>query len=85
MDALERKYDLMQNEASLWRTKADELEAKNAQLIQQIAALQDKLTVKSSSTAAALNLDENAAFSMLPATVHAVRLATAAGGDLQGN
>ncbi len=81
MDSLERKYDIMQNEANMWRSKAEELEAKNAELAQQIAALQDKLQERSSSICHQSinnNVEENCAY-MVP--VHAVQVTAA---DLEG-
>jgi predicted nucleic acid-binding Zn-ribbon protein len=70
MDSLERKYDIMQNEANKWRSKAEELEAKNMQLAQQIAALQDQLQERSSSIPVmSKHMDDNCTY-MVP--VHAV-------------
>ena len=70
MDSLERKYDIMQNEANKWRSKAEELEAKNIQLAQQIAALQDQLQERSSSIPVmSKHMEDNCTY-MVP--VHAV-------------
>ena len=49
MDALEKKYDMMQNEANIWKNKAEQLQVKNEELVRKIAALNEKLKDGSSS------------------------------------
>lgn len=43
MDALERKCDIINGEASGWRSKAEALETQNSCLLRQLAQLQAQL------------------------------------------
>merc|ERR1719309_867453 len=43
MDTLERKYDLMQNEANTWMKKCEELELQNRELQKQLTELQSQI------------------------------------------
>ena len=43
MDSLERKYELLQAEATSWRTRAESLEAANGRLSQQLTDLEARL------------------------------------------
>jgi phage shock protein A len=43
MDSLERKYELLQAEATSWRSRAESLEAQNSLLAQQLLQLEARL------------------------------------------